>query len=105
MHSLNDLVLKICHGEYGFKNPEQISEEAKDLIANLLRIEPGKRFTVEQALNHSWFTAEKEKRPVLSMIDLDLKKLTKRHSDRKGTLSILFGEKNFQKGFMPMMKV
>lgn len=36
------------------------------------------------------------------MADLDLKKLSKRHPDRKETISILFGEKNFEKGFLPI---
>ena len=34
--SLNDLISKIRLGEYSFRNPNEISEEAKDLIAKLL---------------------------------------------------------------------
>lgn len=33
---------------------EDISPEAKDLIANLLQVKPKKRLTVEKALSHPW---------------------------------------------------
>ena len=33
-----------------------VSEEAKDLIKHLLTLDINKRFTVEQALQHSWIT-------------------------------------------------
>ena len=38
-----------------------ISEDAKDLIKGLLKINPKERYTAQQALNHKWFKNEKIK--------------------------------------------
>ena len=35
---------------------EYVSDEAKDLIQNLIQKDPSKRLTAEQALNHDWIT-------------------------------------------------
>ncbi len=35
---------------------KKISKNAKDLIENLIVIDPKKRLSVSEALNHKWFT-------------------------------------------------
>mmetsp|Transcript_7682 Transcript_7682/g.11629 ORF Transcript_7682/g.11629 Transcript_7682/m.11629 type:complete len:354 (+) Transcript_7682:922-1983(+) len=47
---------KICDGEYDFPSPywDQISDAAKDLINRFLTIDPQKRITTQQALEHEW---------------------------------------------------
>lgn len=47
---------KVKRGKYTFDNRywKDISEEAKDLIRNLLVVDPAKRITAEQALAHPW---------------------------------------------------
>ncbi|CAK80762.1 unnamed protein product (macronuclear) [Paramecium tetraurelia] len=57
---LNDLIEQIRQCKYEFTGIiwDQISESAKDLITNLLQLDPEKRFTPEQALNHPWITHE-----------------------------------------------
>ena len=43
--------------DYEWKSPEfdKVSEECKDLIANLLEKNPSKRLSAKQALDHPWF--------------------------------------------------
>eukprot|EP00299_Pterocystis_sp_00344_P006014 c17769_g1_i1.p1 GENE.c17769_g1_i1~~c17769_g1_i1.p1 ORF type:complete len:498 (-),score=100.37 c17769_g1_i1:53-1546(-) len=48
---------KICTAKYSFVRPywDVISKEAKDLIKHLLELDPEKRYTAQQALEHPWF--------------------------------------------------
>jgi serine/threonine protein kinase len=50
------LVELIMQGKYDFPSPywDHISDSAKDLIEHLLVVDPTKRYTVQQALNHPW---------------------------------------------------
>lgn len=50
----------IMEGNYSFSSPEwdDISENAKDLIRNLLIVDPTKRFTAEMALDSPFFQRE-----------------------------------------------
>jgi serine/threonine protein kinase len=47
---------KIKHGRYDFPNPawDHISKDAKEVIANLLMVEPSKRWTCEQLVRNPW---------------------------------------------------
>lgn len=47
----------ILNGIYDFDNEEweYISEEAKDLITSMLQVDPKKRISIDDALNHQWF--------------------------------------------------
>ncbi|XP_013386116.1 serine/threonine-protein kinase Chk2 [Lingula anatina] len=51
------LAKQIMRGMYSFPAIywKDVSSEAKDLVKQLLTVNPEKRATVEQALNHSWF--------------------------------------------------
>ena len=51
---------KIKHGKYDFPSPvwDQISAEAKDIIKNLLIVDPSKRWNCEQLLRHPWILGE-----------------------------------------------
>jgi serine/threonine protein kinase len=54
--STPELFRMIKTGKYSF--PEEywkgVSEEAKDLVSNMLVVDPKKRFTAEQCLEHAW---------------------------------------------------
>jgi len=54
------LFRKIREGKYDMDDPvwKVISPEAKDLIAKLLCVDPEKRYTVDQVLNHPWMKAD-----------------------------------------------
>uniref|UniRef100_A0A9J7X9S2 non-specific serine/threonine protein kinase n=2 Tax=Cyprinus carpio TaxID=7962 RepID=A0A9J7X9S2_CYPCA len=47
---------RIRNGQYEFPNPEwsQVSEEAKQLICQLLKTDPTERMTIAQFMNQSW---------------------------------------------------
>eukprot|EP00300_Choanocystis_sp_HF-7_P005770 c14261_g2_i1.p1 GENE.c14261_g2_i1~~c14261_g2_i1.p1 ORF type:complete len:141 (+),score=35.33 c14261_g2_i1:122-544(+) len=49
---------KIVNGKFKFhdQNWSGISEEAKDLISKLLEVNPRKRLTIKQALEHPWIS-------------------------------------------------
>ena len=49
---------KIKKVQYNFDAPtwENVSEDAKDVIRNLLVADPEKRLTPDQFLNHKWIT-------------------------------------------------
>lgn len=54
------MLRQIMEGNYTFSSPDwdDISDDAKDLIRNLLVVNPQNRYTVEQALNSSFFKKE-----------------------------------------------
>ncbi|TFK80522.1 Pkinase-domain-containing protein [Polyporus arcularius HHB13444] len=45
---------KVIKGVY--EDPEWLSDEARDLLANILEVDPTKRLTIAQILTHAWFT-------------------------------------------------
>mmetsp|Transcript_8921 Transcript_8921/g.21773 ORF Transcript_8921/g.21773 Transcript_8921/m.21773 type:complete len:681 (-) Transcript_8921:586-2628(-) len=47
---------QIVDGQYGFEDEEwhMVVEEAKDLVTNMMRVDPEKRFTVSEAMAHPW---------------------------------------------------
>lgn len=47
---------RIRMGQYEFPNPEwaEVSEEAKELINQLLKTDPNERMTINQFMNHPW---------------------------------------------------
>jgi len=51
---------KIKKGKYDFPSPawDHISAEAKEIIKNLLVVDPALRWNCEQLLNHPWIMGE-----------------------------------------------
>lgn len=72
---------QIIAGEFEF--PEQywghISSEAKDLIKQLLVVDPSKRFNTKQALNHPWIVSNTQSIHLTTTIEL----LKKFHAKKK----------------------
>jgi serine/threonine protein kinase len=54
--SIQTLTEKVARGQYTFLSPwwDEISSSAKDLISNLLTVDPDKRYDIHQFLNHPW---------------------------------------------------
>ncbi|KTW26115.1 hypothetical protein T552_03009 [Pneumocystis carinii B80] len=52
---------KVARGEFTFASPwwDKISKSAQDLISNLLTVDPKKRYTIDQFLNHPWIRESK----------------------------------------------
>lgn len=78
------LFRKIRKGQYEFHEEYwgQVSDDAKDLIRNLLTVDPDKRFTSSQALSNKWIGADSSK---LASLDLgiNLEKFKKFNAKRK----------------------
>eukprot|EP00808_Paulinella_micropora_P029888 g39001.t1 len=52
----SEIIAKTIEGKITFDDGwKAISPEAKDLLHNLLKVDPNDRFTAAQALRHSWF--------------------------------------------------
>lgn len=56
--SIKALTEKVARGEYTFLSPwwDEISKGAKDLVSHLLTVDPERRYTIDQFLNHPWIT-------------------------------------------------
>ena len=65
---LGDLYKKIKSGKY--KVPKGISKDAKDLIKNILEVNPRKRFKISQIKAHPWFNIVDPKENVCQGINL-----------------------------------
>jgi len=54
------LYKQIKKGEYDFPDPywTDISDQAKDLVRSMLTVDPKKRFTAKQVLQHPWISGE-----------------------------------------------
>jgi len=61
--SNKEIIDNVLKGEYSFKNPvwENISDNAKDLLAKLLERQADVRLTAEEAYNHPWIQQQKDK--------------------------------------------
>jgi len=61
--SIPELTEKVARGQYTFLSPwwDPISASSKDLISNLLTVDPEKRFTINQFFEHPWVKNEHEK--------------------------------------------
>jgi len=65
------LFASITSGSYSFPSPywDSISEDAKDLVRNLLQVDPRKRLTPEQALSHRWILNNTREVPIPSIVE------------------------------------
>jgi len=61
--SNKEIINNVLHGEYSFNNSvwQAISDEAKDLISQLLERQADMRLTAEEAYNHPWIQQQRQK--------------------------------------------
>ncbi|KAJ8121242.1 hypothetical protein O1611_g10151 [Lasiodiplodia mahajangana] len=57
--SIEVLTEKVAKGQFTFLSPwwDDISKSAQDLISHLLTVDPDKRYTIKEFLNHPWIQA------------------------------------------------
>lgn len=62
--SIETLTHKVAMGQYTFLSPwwDSISDGAKDLVSRLLTVDPEKRYTIDEFLQHPWITQTAESR-------------------------------------------
>ena len=60
--SIQVLTEKVARGQYTFLSPwwDDISKSAQDLISHLLTVDPEKRYTIQQFLEHPWIRGSAE---------------------------------------------
>lgn len=60
--SIQVLTEKVARGQYTFLSPwwDEISKPAQDLVSHLLTVDPEKRYTIKEFLNHPWIKNTKE---------------------------------------------
>ena len=60
--SIQVLTEKVARGQYTFLSPwwDDISKPAQDLVSHLLTVDPDKRYTIQQFLNHPWIRQSTE---------------------------------------------
>ncbi len=60
--SIQILTEKVARGQYTFLSPwwDDISKSAQDLVSHLLTVDPDKRYTIQQFLNHPWIRGTRE---------------------------------------------
>ncbi|BCR85258.1 serine/threonine-protein kinase [Aspergillus chevalieri] len=60
--SIQVLTEKVARGQYTFLSPwwDDISKSAQDLISHLLTVDPEKRYTIGEFLNHPWIRQSNE---------------------------------------------
>jgi serine/threonine protein kinase len=76
---------KIMRGQFEFQPDywKGVSEDVKDLISHLLDINPKTRYTVDQALNHPWFTSVENTDSQLESHHLGISQLRKFQARKK----------------------
>jgi hypothetical protein len=67
--SIQVLTEKVARGQYTFLSPwwDDISKPAQDLVSHLLTVDPNKRYTIREFLNHPWIRCTKE--PTFAALD------------------------------------
>lgn len=60
--SIQILTEKVARGQYTFLSPwwDDISKSAQDLVSHLLTVDPDKRYTIREFLNHPWIRQTNE---------------------------------------------
>ena len=60
--SIQVLTEKVARGQYTFLSPwwDDISKPAQDLVSHLLTVDPDKRYSIQQFLNHPWIKQSDE---------------------------------------------
>lgn len=87
--SIQALTEKVAHGQYTFLSPwwDDVSKPAKDLVSHLLTVDPEKRYTIHQFLDHPWIKQSDEETtaaadaPPLATPAMNLTPPVERHSD------------------------
>ncbi|EPS35149.1 hypothetical protein H072_11597 [Dactylellina haptotyla CBS 200.50] len=60
--SISVLTEKVARGQYTFLSPwwDEISKSAQDLVSHLLTVDPDKRYSIEQFMEHPWIRESDE---------------------------------------------
>lgn len=81
----NEILNRIKVGKFVFPEEEweNISDEAKDLITQMLQFNPTERYSASQCLNHTWFSEHSKKKVDVGLSIKCLNNMKKFHASRK----------------------
>jgi serine/threonine protein kinase len=84
----------IVHASYSFPDPywTDVSDKAKDLVQKLLVIDPKKRLSADQALQHPWMTEENGNKLDLAHFKANLKSYNARRRLRAAIRAVQFAQ-------------
>ena len=91
----NEILLNVAKGSFDFSAPqwETISDEAKDLISNLLQKQADMRFTALEAFQHPWIQKQRRKEEQDIIISTDVINNMKHYIDsinfKKTTMTLI----------------
>jgi len=88
---------KVRRGVYSFNAGDwkRVSEDAKNLIRSLLKMNPKERFNAEQALNHEWIAdkaPKAEQLPLQAGLVENLRSFRSQNKLKKAALQIIAGQ-------------
>ncbi|KAI9999175.1 hypothetical protein PInf_003994 [Phytophthora infestans] len=88
-----EIFASVRAGRYDFDSPEwtNVSHEAKDLISHLLLVDPSKRLTAEEVLQHPWISgsAPRSSMTLNPNIFSSLKRFTGNNKLKKAALGVI----------------
>ena len=93
--------VRAMEGEYW----EHVSEEAKDLVSKLLEMDPEKRLTAHEALQHPWIleSVEGRDRPLMRAVE-NMKQFTQERNFKKAALGIMATMVHEEEGVQRLVK-
>jgi calcium-dependent protein kinase len=94
-----EVLSKVKLGNFSFNQADwkNVSEDAKNLIRMLLKMNPRDRYTAEQALNHEWIKNKAPKAKNISLQDTfvdNLRGFRSQNKLKKAALQIIAGQMN-----------
>jgi len=69
---INELLESIRSAKFTF--PDFLSNDIKDLISKILKLEPNERLSLSSILSHPWLSEHKTSNPSLKIFSLDTKR-------------------------------
>jgi len=80
----------IKKGSYEFPSPQwdDISSYAKDLITNLLQVDPKKRFNADQILKHPWIVGDVTPRKSLPIVATKIKEFNSKRRWKRAQMAL-----------------
>mmetsp|Transcript_11129 Transcript_11129/g.16398 ORF Transcript_11129/g.16398 Transcript_11129/m.16398 type:complete len:321 (+) Transcript_11129:186-1148(+) len=93
-----ELFQQIINGRFDFPSPywDKVSKEAKDLVMKLLCVDPKKRYTPQQCLEHPWILDHSDKEKLPKIID-KLKQFNARRKFKITVEAVLAAQKFISK--------
>lgn len=70
--NIQTLAEKVAHGQFVFQSPwwDHVSNSAQDLVSHLLTVDPEKRYTIKELMEHPWICQADEETIITAEVPL-----------------------------------